>query len=220
MRVLLIEDDMMIGKSLIQALDDAGMSVDWVRDGEGGMTAVAVGGHAIILLDLGLPKLDGMELLAHARNSGKSTPVLVITARDGLEDRIKGLDLGADDYIVKPFDSDELLARMRAVLRRHAGQPQSVMQAGEAVLDLATHRVSYRGQAAVLPAREFALLQALAERPGMILSRRQLEEKLYGWGEEVESNAIDVLIHYVRKKFDKDIVRNVRGAGWMIEKAK
>ncbi|EJZ22853.1 response regulator transcription factor, partial [Rhizobium sp. Pop5] len=145
-------------------------------------------------------------------------PILVITARDELDDRVTGLDLGADDYLVKPFEVKELLARMRAVLRRHGGQAVSILYTSEIELDLSSHEVKYRGCGEVLPAREFALLQALLERPGTILSRTQLEERLYGWGEEVESNAIDVLIHYVRRKFDKDIVRNVRGAGWMVPK--
>jgi two-component system, OmpR family, response regulator len=217
-RVLLIEDDPMIGKGLSQALGDAGMSVDWVRDGESGLEAVCVGGHAIVLLDLGLPKLDGLKVLEAARASGSRTPVLVITARDALSSRIAGLDLGADDYILKPFDADELMARMRAVLRRNAGQAQSVFRAGGITLDTANHQVRFGDATEVLPAREFALLQALADRPGMILSKAQLEERLYGWGEEVESNAVDVLIHYVRKKLGKDIIRNMRGAGWFIAK--
>ena len=218
MRMLLIEDDVMIGKSLLQALTDAGMTVDWVRDGESGAEAIAVGGHALILLDLGLPKLDGTKVLERARKAGKQTPIIIITARDSLDSRIAGLDIGADDYVVKPFEIGELLARIRAVQRRHAGQSQSSLRAGEITLDLASHTVVYRGITEALPAREFALLHALTERPGTILSKAQLEERLYGWGQEVESNAIDVLIHYVRKKFDKDVIRNVRGAGWMVRK--
>ncbi len=208
----------MIGKGLVQALSDAGMSTDWVRDGETGLEAACVGGHAIILLDLGLPRLDGMKLLGTLRKSGAVTPVLMITARDALSSRIAGLDLGADDYILKPFDADELLARIRAVVRRKAGHAQSVMRAGAVTLDISNHQVTFGDVSEILPAREFALLQALSERPGMILSKSQLEERLYGWGEEVESNAIDVLIHYVRRKFGKDIIRNVRGAGWLIPK--
>jgi two-component system OmpR family response regulator len=219
MRVLLIEDDPMVGKGLVVALTDAGMSVDWCRDGTAGAEALAVGGHAIVLLDLGLPGKDGLTVLQEARRIGNDTPLLVITARDEIEDRIKGLDLGADDYLVKPFDPGELLARIRAVTRRQSGQTTSVIEAGAITLDLATHEVSYRGRADLLPAREFALLQALAERPGTILSRTQLEERLYGWGEEVESNAVDVLIHYVRRRFGKDIIRNVRGAGWIVARS-
>ncbi|MBP2448601.1 DNA-binding response OmpR family regulator [Rhizobium leguminosarum] len=194
------------------------MSVDWVRDGRAGNEAVVVGGHRLVLLDLGLPGRSGLEILRLLRTAGDKRPILVITARDELDDRVAGLDLGADDYLVKPFEVKELLARMRAVLRRHGGQAVSVLYTSEIELDLSSHQVTYRGQSQVLPAREFALLHAFLERPGAILSRSQLEERLYGWGEEVESNAIDVLIHYVRRKFDKDIILNVRGAGWMAPK--
>ncbi len=218
MRILVAEDDDMIAKALSAALTAEGFTVDLVKDGETALDALTLGGHGLVLLDLGLPKLDGATVLERARRAGTSVPVLIVTARDGISDRIKGLDLGADDYIVKPFEIDELLARMRAVIRRHAGQAQSQLIAGEVTVDIATHTVSYRGASHLLPAREFALIQALAQRPGMILGRTLLEDRLYGWGEEVESNAIDVLIHYIRKKFDKDIIRNVRGAGWMIPK--
>ncbi len=218
MRVLLIEDDPMIGKALQVALVDRGMSVDWVRDGQTGLEAVETGGHAIVLLDLGLPKMDGMYVLKAARASGTKTPLLILTARDALENRIAGLDLGADDYVLKPFDIDELLARMRAVLRRHHGQTQSVLTAGAVTLDTANHTVTFDCTTETLPAREFALMLALAERPGMFLSKAQLEERLYGWGEEVESNAVDVLIYYVRRKFGKNIIHNLRGAGWLIPK--
>ncbi|MBY5876247.1 response regulator transcription factor (plasmid) [Rhizobium leguminosarum] len=218
MRVLVIEDDVMLGRALVQALDDAGMSVDWVRDGQLGDEAIAVGGHGLVLLDLGLPGRSGLEILRSLRAAGDKRPILVITARDELDDRVTGLDLGADDYLVKPFEVKELLARMRAVLRRHGGQAVSILYTSEIELDLSSHEVKYRGCSEVLPAREFALMQALLDRPGTILSRSQLEERLYGWGEEVESNAVDVLIHYVRRKFDKNIIRNVRGAGWMVPK--
>lgn len=220
MRVLLIEDDRMIGRGLVEALDREGIAVDWVRDGQTGADAMKIGGHALILLDLGLPGADGLGLLKKARKTGNRTPVLVITARDGLDDRIAGLDLGADDYLVKPFETRELIARIRAVLRRQTGVAQSIIEVGEIALDLASHDLIYRGATATLPAREFALMQALLERPGAILSRAQLEERLYGWGQEVESNAIDVLIHSIRKKFDKDVIRNVRGVGWMVLKDK
>ncbi|NEJ05760.1 response regulator transcription factor [Rhizobium ruizarguesonis] len=218
MRVLVIEDDVMLGRALVQALDDVGMSVDWVRDGQLGDEAIAVGGHGLVLLDLGLPGRSGLEILRSLRAAGDKRPILVITARDELDDRVTGLDLGADDYLVKPFEVKELLARMRAVLRRHGGQAVSILYTSEIELDLSSHEVKYRGCSEVLPAREFALMQALLDRPGTILSRSQLEERLYGWGEEVESNAVDVLIHYVRRKFDKNIIRNVRGAGWMVPK--
>ncbi len=218
MRILLAEDDDMIADALATALTAKGFSVDRVGDGEMALAALRLGGHAMGLLDLGLPILDGAAVLQQARRSGVTVPVLIITARDGIQDRINGLDVGADDYIVKPFEVDELLARMRAVFRRHAGQAQSLLVAGEVSLDLASHTVSYRGMSHVLPAREFSLVQSLAQRPGMILGKTLLEDRLYGWGEEVKSNAVDVLIHYIRRKFDKDIIRNVRGAGWMIPK--
>jgi two-component system OmpR family response regulator len=218
MRVLLIEDDQMVGASLSAALSREGMAVDWVRNGHDGAEALAIGGHAFVLLDLGLPGLSGIALLRAARLSGNSVPVLIITARDELVQRVLGLDEGADDYIVKPFATEELLARIRAVLRRHGGSASSALHAGEIVLNLASHEVTFRSTALILSAREFALLHALVERAGAILSRAQIEERIYGWGEEVESNAVDVLIHSVRKKFDKDIIRNVRGAGWMVLK--
>ncbi len=208
----------MIGASLSAALCREGMSVDWVRTGQDGAEALANAGHALVLLDIGLPGQSGLELLKATRRAGNRTPVLVITARDELDDRIRGLDLGADDYIVKPFETRELLARMRAVLRRHGGAAQSTLQAGGMVLDLASHALTWQSITIVLPAREFALMHALVERPGTILSRGQIEERIYGWGEEVESNAVDVLIHAIRKKFDKDVIRNVRGAGWMVLK--
>ena len=218
MRILLIEDDPMIGKALVRGLNDQGMAVDWVRNGAEGSVALAHAEHALVLLDIGLPQMSGIEVLKAARNAGVLVPVLVITARDSLDDRVAGLDLGADDYIVKPFELRELHARMRAVLRRHNGQAQSLTTSGEITLDLATHEARYRNAEHILSAREFALLQALMRRPGAILSRTQIEQQIYGWGEEVESNAVDVLIHAIRKKFGKDIIRNVRGAGWMVVK--
>jgi two-component system OmpR family response regulator len=194
------------------------MAVDWVRNGTEGSVALAHAEHALVLLDIGLPEMSGIQVLKAARNAGVLVPVLVITARDSLDDRVAGLDLGADDYIVKPFELRELHARMRAVLRRHNGQAQSLTTSGEITLDLATHEARYRNAEHILSAREFALLQALMRRPGAILSRTQIEQQIYGWGEEVESNAVDVLIHAIRKKFGKDIIRNVRGAGWMVVK--
>ena len=216
MRILLVEDDGMVGRGLVQALGDAGLAVDWVQDGPSAETAMAVGGHDLVLLDLGLPGQDGMTVLAAARRGRVTTPVLVVTARDELDVKVKTLDLGADDFILKPFEVPELLARIRAVARRHVGQATSIIGTGEIALDLASHELSYRGRTEILSAREFALMRALVERPGTILSRAQLEDRLYGWGDEVESNAVEVLIHYVRRRFDKDIIRNVRGAGWMV----
>lgn len=219
MRILLAEDDHMIAAALTSALASAGYSVDLVRDGDSALSALDGGGHDLLLLDLGLPKLSGTDVLQQARARGLGVPVLIVSARDDTEGRVQSLDLGADDYLVKPFDVQELQARIRAVLRRHAGHAQSLLQAGEVMIDLASHFVSYRGTSIVLPAREFALLQILAQRPGRIFARADLEERLYSWGQEVESNAIEVLIHYIRRKFDKEIIRNVRGAGWLIPKA-
>src|SRR3954463_16543326 len=216
MRVLLVEDDEMIGLSLRDALGANGWSVDWVKDGLLAESALADGDYACVLLDLGLPKRDGIEVLRKARSAGDRTPVLVLTARDGLDDRITGLDVGADDYLVKPFEFRELLARMRAVIRRRDGAAHSLIGSSELQLDLTTREVIVQGERAQLSAREFSLLHALLERPGAILSRDQLENRIYGWGEEVSSNAVDVLIHGMRRKLGADAIRNVRGLGWRI----
>ena len=216
MRVLLVEDDMMIGRSLDRALTDSGMAVDWVRSGADCIAAVHDSNYGVLLLDLGLPDGTGLDILRRLREEKKDVPVVIITARDDIATRIAGLDGGADDYVVKPFDFDELKARIRAVVRRHDGHRSSSIVAGAVELDIARHAVSFREQTSVLPHKEFALLRALAEHPGTILSRRQLEDHLYDWGNEVESNAVDVLIHYIRRKFNRDIILNVRGVGWMI----
>ena len=216
MRVLLVEDDEMIGRSLKQALEGAGWSADWVRDGELAQSALGDGGYTCVLLDLGLPKQDGTDVLRRARERGDATPVLVLTARDGLDDRINSLDLGADDYLLKPFEFRELLARMRAVVRRRDGAAHSLVGSGTLQLDLTTREVLVNGAREALTAREFALLHALLERPGAILSREQLENRIYGWGEEVTSNAIDVLIHGMRRKLGAEAIRNVRGLGWRV----
>jgi DNA-binding response OmpR family regulator len=216
MRALVIEDDPMIGSGLRRGLAHAGISADWVKNGVSGLEALATTQYGVVLLDLGLPGLSGLDILTNIRRGKDQTPVIVVTARDDIESRISGLDLGADDYVIKPFDMDELAARIRAVLRRRGGHASTKLECGEIRLDLASHMVSYRDLELILPAREFALVQALAERPGAILSKGQLEEKLYGWGEEVESNAIDVLIYSIRKKFGKAIIRNIRGVGWAI----
>ncbi|MBY0252029.1 MAG: response regulator transcription factor [Methylobacterium organophilum] len=218
MRVLLIEDDRMIGEGLSHGLAAEGYSVDWVRDGPTAETALRVGGHALVLLDLGLPGADGLQVLSSARTAGNDTSVLIITARDGLDSRVAGLDLGADDYMVKPFEMRELLARMRAILRRRAGRASARLLAAETELDTESHVLSHAGTVAVLSAREYALMHALMERPGRILSRAQIEERIYGWGEEVESNAVDALILTVRRKVGKGAILNVRGAGWMVPK--
>ena len=219
MRILLVEDDVMIGEGLTAALSAEGMSVDWVRDGAAAEEALHDEGFAIVLLDLGLPGADGLDLLKSARKQGVDAPILIITARGAVEDRVSGLDLGADDYLLKPFEVRELTARMRALIRRRAGRATSTLAAGGVELDAETHELRYGDAKAVLSAREYALMHALMERPGRILSRQQLEERIYGWGEEVESNAVDVLIHSVRRKFGKTIILNVRGAGWMLPKS-
>lgn len=216
MRVLLVEDDEMIGHSLQRALEGNGWSVDWVKEGLLAQSALADGGYACVLLDLGLPRRDGMEVLRKARAEGDLTPVVVLTARDGVDDRILGLDVGADDYLIKPYDFGELLARMRAVIRRRDGAAHSVIGGDAVRLDLTTREVLMSGERWQLSAREFALLHALLERPGAILSRDQLESRIYGWGEEVSSNAVDVLIHGMRRKLGADTIRNVRGLGWRI----
>ena len=216
MRILLIEDDPMIGNSLAKALRDLGMSVDWVTDGLDGEEALAAGEHTLVLLNLGLPGKQGLQLLRAIRTGGCRVPIIIITARDELDGCVASLDLGADDYLAKPFAVRELVARMNAVLRRQSGLARSIMEAGDMTLDLDTHEVSYRGTRIVLPAREFALMRALMERPGTILSRAQLEERLYGWGEEVESNAVEVHVHHLRKKLGADTIRTIRGVGYAL----
>ena len=216
MRILLVEDDNMIGHSLRQALTETGLSVDWVRDGVLAESALAQGSYAAVLLDLGLPRRSGLEVLRRARQEGNRTPMLVLTARDGLDDRVSGLDLGADDYLVKPFELRELLARMRAIIRRAGGHAQSTIGTSQTQLDLATRQLVHEGATVDLSAREFHLMHALLERPGAIVSRTQLEERIYGWGEEVTSNAVEVLIHGVRRKAGAEVIRNVRGLGWRV----
>jgi two-component system OmpR family response regulator len=217
-RALLAEDDGMIGEAVVSALKDASYAVDWVRDGEAACEALATHAYDIVLLDLGLSGKDGLAVLRLSRSQGAVTPVLVITARDAIDDRILGLDAGADDYIVKPFDIGELLARMRAVVRRKAGSPHPILSNGRIDLDPSTHEVSFDGAPVRLTAREFALLRALLMRPGAILSRGELEDRIYGWGEEVESNAVEFLIHSLRRKLGADAIRNVRGVGWLVAK--
>lgn len=220
MRILLIEDDTMIADAVAGSLKDSGYAVDWINNGRTAVAAFGSQSYDLILLDLGLPGCDGLQVLAELRATGCSVPILIVTARDDLHSRLGGLDGGADDYIVKPFDMAELQARMRAVLRRHNGQSQALPSNGLLTLDPATHRVRVVGQEGdiMLSNKEFAVLQALLMRPGMILSRTDLEDKIYGWGEEVESNAVDFLIHALRKKLGKEHIQNVRGAGWLVPK--
>jgi two-component system OmpR family response regulator len=216
MRILLVEDDTMIGEALCVALRDAAYAVDWVQDGETALRVLSDSEHQAVLLDLGLPGLDGIEVLNTLRANNSDIPVIIITAMDTLDDRVKGLDLGADDYLTKPFDFDELLARLRATLRRKGGQAAPLLSNGIISLNPVTHEASKGGLTCQLSAREFSLLQALMLRPGTILTRTQLEGSIYGWNEEVESNAVDFLIHGIRKKLGADAIKNVRGAGWMV----
>ena len=216
MRVLLAEDDPMIGASIRQGLRQDGFTVDWAEDGRAAELALAEHVHDALVLDLGLPKRSGLELLGAMRRRGDARPVLILTARDAVADRVAGLDAGADDYMVKPFDLDELSARLRALLRRSSGRSAPVVVHGEVELDPATREVRLRGEPVALSPREFALLEALLARPGAILSRAQLEDKLYGWSDAVESNAVEVHIHALRRKLGADFIRNVRGVGWMV----
>lgn len=216
MRILLAEDDPMIGDSLCKGLRGEGFTVDWVQDGRSAELALETTSYALVLLDLGLPKKDGLAVLHGWRQRGLTVPVLILTARDAVPDRVKGLDSGADDYLVKPFDLSELLARMRALLRRQAGRVRELVEIGGVRLDPAAHTVEYQGQPVALSAREFALLHALLEQPGVVLSREQLEEQLYGWGEEVESNTIEVHIHNLRRKLSPGVIRTVRGVGYRL----
>jgi len=216
MRLLLVEDDNMIGEAVRTGLRQEGLTVDWVREAEAGDAALRTEPYAMVLLDLGLPRKSGLDWLRDLRRRGDATPVLVITARDSIADRIAGLDSGADDYLVKPFDLDELAARVRAVLRRHGGRAAPLLQHGELTLDPATRQATWKGQPVALSAREYTLLAALLERPGAILSRAQLEQRLYGWGEEVESNAIEVHISHLRKKLGSDLIVTLRRQGYRL----
>jgi two-component system OmpR family response regulator len=219
MRVLLVEDDPMIGEAIQEALKDASYATDWVKNGQTALNTIACQNYDIILLDLGLPGKDGLEVLNVIRAKDNPVPLLIITARDGLDDRIRGLDGGADDYVLKPFEMKELLARMRAVLRRKGGIASPYFTNGLVSLDPATREATVNaGRPIQLSGREFALLQALLVRPGAILSRSDLEDRIYGWGEEVESNAVDFLIHALRKKLGSEVIKNVRGVGWMVSR--
>ena len=198
------------------ALRQSGFAVDWVRDGEAADATLASERFDVVLLDLGLPRRDGIELLKTLRGRGDRTPVIVLSARDALASRVGGLDAGADDYLLKPFELDELLARMRAVMRRHDGRAASAVQVNDVVLDAATRQVTRGGVPVPLSAREFALLEALMARPGAILSRAQLEDRLYGWGDQIDSNAISVFIHQLRRKLGEDVIQTVRGVGYYV----
>ena len=220
MRILLVEDDQMIAEAISLGLKNARYAVDWVNNGRTAETALNSQQYDLVLLDLGLPGQDGLTVLRHLRQNKNNTPVLIVTARDDLESRLSGLDGGADDYIIKPFDLSELLARIRAVLRRQSGQSMPQLTNGSMTLDPSNYQVTLleNPHPISLSNKEFAILQALMTRPGIIHSRADLEDKLYAWGDEVESNAIDFLIHGLRKKIGKEHLKNVRGVGWLVAK--
>lgn len=216
MRLLLVEDDSMIGESISEALTNENYAVDWVRDGKSAELALANGVYDLLLLDLGLPKKQGLQVLKEYRQRNGMLPVLIITARDAMADKVSGLDAGADDYLVKPFDLDELYARVRALLRRHTGRVQPVIKYGSVTLNPASREVFLDGQLLNLSAHEFSLLLTLLDPPERVLSLAELEEKLYSWDHEVASNTVEVLIHRLRKKLGTDFIRNVRGIGYKV----
>ena len=216
MRLLLVEDDTMIGESVLDLLRAEHYAVDWVKDGEMAGTALRSQTYDLILLDLGLPRVDGLTVLRSLRSRKERVPVLVATARDSVQQRIDGLDAGADDYVLKPYDLDELLARIRALLRRAAGRAEPVYEHKGVTINPATREVTVGGQPVVLSAREWAVLEPLLARPGLVLSRAQLEEKLYGWKDEISSNAVEVYIHGLRKKLGAELIQNVRGVGYTV----
>ena len=218
MRLLLVEDDTMIGESVLDLLRAEHYAVDWVKDGEMADTALRSQTYDLVLLDLGLPRRDGLAVLRSMRERKERIPVLIATARDSVQQRIEGLDAGADDYVLKPYDLDELLARIRALTRRAAGRAEPVYEHKGVSINPATREVAVRGEPVVLSAREWAVLEPLLARPGMVLSRAQLEEKLYGWKDEISSNAVEVYIHGLRKKLGAELIQNVRGVGYMVPK--
>jgi two-component system OmpR family response regulator len=219
MRVLLVEDDRMIGEAVLEAFRVQHYAVDWVRDGEMAHTALTAESYDLVLLDLGLPKGDGISVLRSLRDRGDRTPVLVMTARDGVADRIAGLDAGADDYVLKPFDIDELLARARALIRRSAGRAEAVYSHGGLTLNPVTREAALAGQPVTLSSREWAVLEPMLLRPGVVFSRKQLEQKLYGWKQDISSNAVEVYIHGLRRKLGSDVVQTVRGLGYVVPRA-
>ncbi len=216
MRILVVEDDPLLGDALQAGLKQAGQAVDWVRDGVAALHALDAEPYAAVVLDLGLPRLSGLDVLRRLRRQANPIPVLILTARDTVEDRIQGLDTGADDYLIKPFDMGELNARLRALVRRASGAPMPVLHAAGIELDPATHRVTWHGEPVELSAREFAVLHALMLHAGRTLSRAQIEEQLYAWGEEIESNVVEVHIHHLRRKLAPELIRTVRGVGYLL----
>ena len=216
MRILIVEDDATLGDGLLEGLRQAGFAADWVRDGAAADRALAGESFAAVVLDLSLPRVDGRELLRRLRARGDRTPVLVLTSRDGVGDRIAGLDAGADDYVIKPVALGELAARLRALLRRGAGEAAPVLRVGELAIDPSAHRVSWRGEDVELGPREYAVLEALARAAGQVLSREQLEERLYEWDRALASNAIEVHVHHLRRKLAPELIRTVRGVGYLM----
>lgn len=216
MRVLIAEDDPMIGLAVMNGLKDAGYAVDWLRDGIDSEHALMQGCYDLALLDLGLPRRDGLDILRSLRRANNDVPIVVITARDAIGDRVAGLDNGADDYLVKPFELDELLARMRVVVRRRVGRGSPEIRHGALVLDPVKREVRFRGAPVELSGREFAILQTLAQEPGAVVSRDKFEEAVYGWGQEIESNCVEVYLHHLRRKLDPGLIRNVRGVGYRL----
>lgn len=216
MRVLLVEDDALLGDAVQAGLKQSGHAVDWMKDGISADQALQTEPYAAMVLDLGLPRMEGLEVLRRLRGRNSSLPVLILTARDTVTDRIRGLDAGADDYLLKPFDMGELAARLRALLRRSGGKADAWLQVAGVALDPAAHRVKYRETEVDLSPREFALLHALMQNAGRVMSRRQLEEQLYAWGEEVESNTVEVHIHHLRRKLFPELIETIRGVGYLI----
>ncbi len=219
MRILLVEDDELIGDGVATGLRDEGHAVDWVQEGDAAVAALSTHEYAAVVLDLGLPGRNGLEVLRRMRAGGDRTPVVVLTARAAVAERVAGLDAGADDYLGKPFSLDELAARLRAVARRSAGRASPVLRSGRIELDPAAHAVTVAGMPVLLSAREFTLLQLLMENAGRVLPRERLEQALYGWNEEVESNAVEVHIHHLRRKVGKEAIVTVRGAGYTVPKS-
>ncbi|MDH0747173.1 response regulator [Pseudomonas sp. GD03842] len=217
MRLLLIEDDVALGEGIHQALSREGYTVDWVKDGSSALHALLSEGFDLAILDLGLPRLDGLSVLLRLRESGSALPVLILTARDATEDRIAGLDAGADDYLIKPFDLNELKARLRALLRRSAGRAQVAIEHAGIRLDPATQQVSYHAAPVSLTPKEYQLLHELLSPPGRVMTRERLTQLLYGWNEEADSNTLEVHIHHLRKKFSSELIRTVRGVGYLVE---
>jgi two-component system response regulator QseB len=218
MRILLVEDDIALAEGIRTALKPEGYTVDWLQDGSSALHALTTESFELAILDLGLPRMDGLQVLKHLRAAANPVPVLVLTARDATSDRIAGLDAGADDYLVKPFDVAELKARLRALLRRSFNRPQPMLEYRGITLDPVSQSVSYQGQPVNLPRKEFLLLHELLAQPGRVLTRDKLQQALYGWGEELESNALEVHVHHLRKKFFAELIRTVRGVGYLVDK--